>query len=180
MATVGHEWRKYLARPSWGEHYKRNDIDDFVWVFLISGAAPPAHFIDGYNGASSDRQPAMFFPKGGGTLKGVSRPGHIVWSRVYVIKNKLYADLGVGEVVALPEEETTRRWNLTTPQWPIMHGVLKGVSRDQMMAKHKANHIQVVYTNDEASAHKACRIKAAALAELGIGVNFCGDVKFTN
>jgi len=83
-------------------------------------------------------------------------------------------------VVALPEEETTRRWNLTTPQWPIMHGVLKGVSRDQMMAKHKANHIQVVYTNDEASAHKACRIKAAALAELGIGVNFCGDVKFTN
>ena len=98
----------------------------------------------------------------------------------FIIKNKLYADLGVGEVAALPAEETTRRWNQTTPQWPIMHGILKGVSRDQMMAKHKANHIQVVYANDEASAHKACRIKAAALAELGIGVNFCGDVKFTN
>jgi L-fucose isomerase-like protein len=162
----------------WGEYYKGDGVDDFVWVFLISGAAPPAHFIDGYKGASSDRQPAMFFPKGGGTLKGVSKPGHIVWSRIYVIKNQLYADLGVGEVVALPEEETTRRWNQTTPQWPIMHGVIKGVSRDQMMAKHKANHIQVVYADDEAAAHKACRIKAAALAELCIRVNFCGDVHF--
>jgi L-fucose isomerase-like protein len=164
----------------WGEHYKGNGVDDFVWVFLISGAAPPAHFIDGYKGASSDRQPAMFFPKGGGTLKGVSKPGLIVWSRIYVIKNQLYADLGVGEVVELPEEETTRRWNQTTPQWPIMHGVIKGVSRDQMMAKHKANHIQVVYADDEAAAHKACRIKAAVLAELGIRVNFCGDVQFNS
>jgi hypothetical protein len=108
----------------WGEHYKGNGVDDFVWVFLISGAAPPAHFNDGYKGASSDRQPAMFFPKGGGTLKGVSKPGHIVWSRIYVIKDKLFADLGIGEVVALPAEETTRRWNQTTPQWPIMHGVI--------------------------------------------------------
>lgn len=163
----------------WGQHYKSDGIDDFVWVFLISGAAPPAHFIDGYQGASSDRQPLMFFPKGGGTLKGVSKPGSIVWSRVYVIKNKLYADLGVGEVVVLPEEETQRRWQATSPQWPIMHGIVKGVSRDQMMAKHKANHIQVVYADDEHTAHRACRIKAAALAELGIEVNFCGDINFS-
>ncbi len=163
----------------WGQHYTGNGIDDFVWVFLISGAAPPAHFINGYQGAASDRQPAMFFPKGGGTLKGVSKPGHIVWSRIYVIGNTLNADLGVGEVVSLPTEETNRRWQETTPQWPIMHGVVKGVSRDQMMAKHKANHIQVVYATDETTAHKACRIKAAALAELGIQVNFCGSVQLS-
>lgn len=160
----------------WGQHYKADGIDDFVWVFLISGAAPPAHFIDGYKGASSDRQPAMFFPKGGGTLKGVSKPGNIVWSRVYLVGNKLCCDLGVGEVALLPEAETQRRWQETTPEWPIMHGILKGVSRDQMMAKHKANHIHVVYTPDEATAHKACRIKAAAMAELGLEVYFCGDV----
>lgn len=161
----------------WGQHYTGNGVDDFVWVFLISGAAPAAHF-GGYQNASSDRQPPMFFPKGGGTLKGVSKPGHIVWSRVYLIGNELKCDLGVGEVVELPEEETQRRWQGTNPQWPIMHAVLKGVSRDQMMAKHKANHIHVVYANDEASAHKACCIKAAAMAELGMEVNFCGDVKF--
>jgi L-fucose isomerase-like protein len=161
----------------WGQDYKGDGIDDFVWVFLISGAAPPAHFINGYKGASSDRQPPMFFPKGGGTLKGVSKPGPIVWSRIYVANNKLCADIGVGEAVELPEAETTRRWNETTPQWPIMHGVLKGVTRDQMMAKHQANHIHVVYATDEATAHKAARIKAAALAELGMEVNFCGDVQ---
>jgi L-fucose isomerase-like protein len=160
----------------WGQHFKDDRVDDFVWVFLISGAAPPAHFIDGYKGASSERQPAMFFPKGGGTLKGVSKPGFIVWSRVYVIKNELHCDLGVGEVVELPAAETERRWNETTPQWPIMHGVLKGITRDQMMAKHKANHIHVVYATNESEAHKACRIKAAAFAELGLQVNFCGDV----
>ena len=35
-----------------------------------------------------------------------------------------------------------RRWNCTTPQWPIMHAVLLGVTRNQMMARHKANHYQ--------------------------------------
>lgn len=160
----------------WGEQYRVNDINEFVWLFLISGAAPAAHFIDGYAGASSDRQPAMYFRLGGGTLKGISRPGFIVWSRVYVCDSALHCDLGVGEVVALPIEETNRRWNETTPEWPIMHAVLKGISRDQMMARHKANHIQVVYANYEASAHEACRVKAAAMDELGITVHFCGDV----
>ncbi len=179
-----HLWKK-LGMPGentlhdirWGETFKAGGIDDFVWVFLISGAAPPAHFIDGYKGASSDRQPPMYFRLGGGTLKGVSKPGHIVWSRVYVMDGKLQCDLGVGEVVQLPEEETKRRWNATTPQWPIMHAVLNGVSRDQMMARHKANHIHVVYAADEQKAHQACRIKAAAMAELGLEVHFCGDVR---
>ena len=160
----------------WGANYPINGKEDFVWVFLISGAAPPAHFIGGYEGASSDRQPPMYFRLGGGTLKGISKPGHIVWSRVYVKDNILQCDLGVGEVVELPEEETQRRWNGTTPQWPIMHAVLKGVTRDQMMARHQANHIQVVYANDLESANQACRTKAAAMAELGLAVHFCGDV----
>jgi hypothetical protein len=163
----------------WGEHFKGDDIDDFVWVFLISGAAPPAHFINGYQGASSDRQPAMYFRMGGGSLKGISKPGYIVWSRVYVMNNELHCDIGVGESVLLPEAETQRRWNLTTPQWPIMNATLKGVSRNQLMARHKANHIQVVYATDENQANRACRIKAAALQELGIVVHFCGDVDFT-
>jgi hypothetical protein len=163
----------------WGEHFKGAELDSFVWLFLISGAAPAAHFINGYAGASSDRQPAMYFRLGGGSLKGVSKPGFIVWSRVYVMNNELHCDLGVGEVVLLPQAETNRRWNATTPEWPIMHAVLKGVSRDQMMARHKANHIQVVYTDYEARAHEACRIKAATMDELGLKVHFCGEVNLT-
>ncbi len=179
-----HLW-KQLGMPGettlhdirWGEHFEGNGINDFIWVFLISGAAPPAHFIGGYEGASSERQPAMYFRLGGGSLKGISKPGHLVWSRVYVMNNELHCDLGVGESVLLPEEETQRRWDLTTSQWPIMNATLKGVSQNQMMGRHQANHIQVVYATSEEMAHKACRVKAAALQELGLKVHFCGGVQ---
>jgi hypothetical protein len=161
----------------WGEHYKGNGINDYVWVLLISGAAPPAHFIGDYKGATSERQPAMYFRLGGGTVKGISKPGWIVWSRVFVMDGKLHCDLGVAEVVALPQKETERRWRETTPQWPIMHAVLKGITRDQMMARHKSNHIQVVYAPNAKQAHRACRVKAAMLAEMGLEVHVCGDVE---
>jgi len=42
-----------------------------------------------------------------------------------------------------------------------MHAVTYGVSRDQMMAKHQANHIQVVYANDAKAADLAMLTKAA-------------------
>lgn len=161
----------------WGRQYTANDIDAFVWVFEISGAAPASHFVDGYAGAVSERQPPMYFPLGGGTLKGVSKPGEIVWSRVYVMGNQLHADLGRGTVVSLPEEEVRERWQSTTEQWPMMSAVLHGVSRNQMMAQHKANHIQVVYAPDATAADQALAAKAAMFAELGIQVHLCGNVK---
>jgi len=158
----------------WGEHYRGDGIDDFVWVFLISGGAPPRHFIGGYAGTSSERQPPMYFRLGGGTVKGVSRPGEIVWSRVAVIDNELHCDLGCGKVVELPEAETKRRLQATTPQWPIMHAVLPGVSRDQMMARHPSNHIQVVYAPSPEMAKKALAVKVAMMQEMGIKVHICG------
>lgn len=171
-------WRKLGFAPEntlhdvrYGEDYN----DEFVWVFEISGAAPPAHFIDGYAGAVSERQPPMYFPAGGGSLKGISKPGEIVWSRVYVEDNSLKADMGRGKVVDLPREETERRWQMTTPQWPIMHAVTYGVTRDQMMGRHKANHIQVAYGPDAAGADLALAVKASAFRELGIEVFICGD-----
>jgi len=117
----------------WGQYYKDNNIDDFVWVFEISGAVPPSHFADGYAGAVSERQPVMYFPKGGGTIKGESKPGEIVWSRIYVQDGGLHADMGRGSAVTLPPEEMQFRWKSTTPQWPIMNAILHGVSRDQLM-----------------------------------------------
>jgi L-fucose isomerase-like protein len=121
------------------------------------------------------RQPPMFFPLGGGTLSGCSKPGEIVWSRVYVAGGALHADLGRGHVAALPEAETKRRLALTNPEWPIMHAVLHGVSRDQFMAKHKANHVQVAYAPDADTADRALTVKAALFAELGVTVHLCGD-----
>lgn len=161
----------------WGEHYTGHGVDDYVWVFEISGAAPASHFIGGYAGASSERQPPMYFPYGGGTLKGVSKPGEIVWSRVFVMDGALHVDIGRGHVVELPQEETERRWQATTPQWPIMHAVLHGVTRDQMMARHKANHVQVVYAPDATIADRALAAKAAMFDAMGVTVHLCGDVR---
>jgi hypothetical protein len=79
-------------------------------------------------------------------------------------------------VVTLPEEETRERWELTTPQWPIMHAVLRGITRDQMMARHKSNHIQVVYAPDDHGARRGVYAKAAALRALGLEVHLCGDI----
>lgn len=146
----------------------------FVWVFEISGAAPASHFEGGYRGATGERQPPMYFPYGGSSMKGVSKPGEVVWSRVYVDNGALCCDLGRATAVQLPEAETQRRWEITTPAWPMMHAVLHGVTRDQMMAKHKANHIQVVYAPSAAEADFALAAKAAMIAELGIQVHFCG------
>ena len=146
----------------------------FVWVFEISGAAPPEHHVGGYAGSVSERQPPMYFRLGGGSLKGVAKEGEVVWSRVFIEDGKLKADLGLARAISLPQEETERRWKITTPQWPIMHAVLKGVSRDQMMARHKANHIQVAYAPDAAGARKALAAKAAFFREAGLDVSICG------
>jgi hypothetical protein len=149
-----------------------------VWVFEISGGAPPAHFSGGWKGAQGWRQPPMYFRLGGSTLAGVSRPGEIVWSRIWVDgsggRERLRMDIGRAEVVQLPEAETRRRLESTTRQWPIMHAVTYGISRDQMMARHKANHIQVAYARDAAAADKAALLKAAVARSLGIDVSFCG------
>lgn len=175
--AMGFDPANTLHDLRWGEHYKDENVDAYVWVFLISGAAPASHFIGGYAGAVSERQPPMYFRLGGGTLKGISKPGEIVWSRVYVMNNALHCDIGRASVVELPRSETERRWKLTTPQWPIMHAVLHGVTRDQMMARHKANHIQVVYAPTVADADRALAAKAAMLHEMGVQVHLCGDVK---
>jgi L-fucose isomerase-like protein len=167
---LGYDPETTLHDVRYGEAYN----GEFVWVFEISGSAPPKHFIGEYAGTSSERQPAMYFRLGGGTVKGISKPGEIVWSRIFIDNGTLKADLGRAGVRQLPQEETERRWRITTPQWPIMHVVTYGVSRDQMMARHKANHIQVAYAPSADAANHALAVKAVMFAELGLDVSICG------
>jgi hypothetical protein len=53
---------------------------------------------------------------------------------------------------------------------------LKGITRDQMMARHASNHIQVVYAPDKESAKHGMFAKASAMDSLGLKVSFCGDI----
>lgn len=119
----------------------------------------------------------MYFPLGGSTLAGVAKPGDIVWSRVYVMGGQLHADIGLGRSLALPASEVLRRRAATTPEWPIMNAVLHGVTRDQMMARHQANHIQVAYAPGRQGAWRAAMAKAAAFDAMGITTHLCGEVE---
>lgn len=159
----------------YGEAFPLGDNEEFVWLFEISGAVPPAHLRGGYEGALSMRQRPEIFRLGGGTIRGVSKPGEIIWSRVFVENDELCADLGRGRCVDLPEAENERRWSMTNPEWPIMNAVLYGVEQAQMMGRHKSNHIQVAYAPNPASADEALAVKAAMFHELGLTVSICGD-----
>src|SRR5690606_15351154 len=116
----------------WGDFDPTGTTDEYVWVFLISGSAPPAHHIGGYKGTDCERRTTMYFRPGGGTVPRIDKPGEIVWSGVFLESGKLKTDLARAKVITLPREETERRWKETTEQWPIMHAVTYGVSRDQM------------------------------------------------
>ncbi|WP_029261353.1 MULTISPECIES: fucose isomerase [unclassified Microbacterium] len=155
----------------WGEEYD----GQFVWVYEISGSVPASH-LGGWQNAEGWRQGHVFFPAGGATINGVSKPGEIVLSRVFIADGILQADIFRASVVELPAEETQRRKDATNPEWPIAHVVLHGVSRDQFMARHKANHAQLVYAPDAETADKALIAKAAMFDGMGIKVNLVGDV----
>ncbi|GAB6859548.1 fucose isomerase [Microbacterium xylanilyticum] len=155
----------------WGERFG----DDFVWVYEISGSVPASH-LGGWQNAEGWRQGHVFFPAGGATINGVSKPGEVVLSRIYIADGVLQADVFRGTVVELPAEETQRRKDATNPEWPIAHVVLHGQTRDQFMARHKANHAQLVYAPDAETADKALIAKAAMLNGMGIRVNLVGDV----
>lgn len=177
-------WRQLGFDPTttlhdvrWGEHYAGEGIDDFVWVLQISGAAPANHLLGGYAGASSERQPIMYFPLGGGSLKGVGKPGRIIWSRVFVEENALHVDMGLGSVIQLPAEETARRWKNTTSQWPMVSATFDDISRDSFMARHRANHVNIAYAPSEQAA-TALAVKAAMFHELGVRVHLCGALPF--
>ncbi len=173
-SALGQPVANTLHDLRWGDWDQSGTTPDYVWVFLISGSAPADHHVGGWAGSDSHRQPAMYFRLGGGTLRGIAKPGEIVWSRIFMEGGKLKMDLGRAKAIALPRKETERRWRETTWQWPIMHAVTYGVTRDQMMARHKANHIQVAYARSARSADLALYTKASLAAALGMEVNVCG------
>jgi len=126
----------------WGRSYQGK----FVWVFEISGGAPPAHF-GGWKNTKIYRQPKMYFPLGGGTCSGVSKPGVVTWARFYETFGEIGMDCGTGRVVQMPTAEVNDRLRKTTAEWPIANVHIPGYDRDQLMASHMSNHITIGYGN---------------------------------
>src|SRR5699024_8926125 len=106
-----------------------------------------------------------------------SKAGGLVLSRVYIDNGTLRADIFRGSAVELPEEETRRRREATNPEWPIAHGVLHGITRDEFMARHHDNHAHVVDAPDAECAGRALVAEAAMFERIGIQVDVAGDVR---
>jgi L-fucose isomerase-like protein len=127
----------------WGaEHAGR-----FLWVLLNSGSSGAYafnHDPQTLRGTHSYRQPSLYFPVPGGTFAGESLPGAITWARAYIRDDRLWMDVGRGEVVKLPEETREAWWRGTTREWPLMAADLH-VDRDSLMAHYQSNHVAVAY-----------------------------------
>jgi len=143
----------------------------FVWQFLISGGAPPAHW-NGWEHTTVYRQPNTFFPLGGGTCSGISKPGKVTWARFYQAFGKIGMDCGVGDVLELPEAEVTRRLEASTKEWPIANVHIPGYDRDELMSSHMSNHIIMGYGD-------ILQEFVATCLHLGIPTRVAGDVKDT-
>ena len=127
----------------WGaEHDGR-----FLWVLLNSGSCGAYAFNHDPNtlrGTHTYRQPALYFPTPGGTFAGESLPGPMTWARAYIRHDKLWMDIGQGEVVKLPAAIRDAWWQGTTRQWPFMAADM-GIDRDTLMAHYLSNHVAVAY-----------------------------------
>jgi hypothetical protein len=151
----------------WGRRYEGK----FVWVFLISGGAPAAHF-GGWKKTRVYRQPKMYFPLGGGTCSGISKPGIITWARFYEQYGEIGMDCGTGQVIEMPEDEVTERLNKTTKEWPIANVHIPGYDREQLMSSHMSNHIIIGYGN-------ILQEFIATCLHLGIPTRVAGSAKDT-
>jgi len=176
-------WETTQHDLRWGHAYKNKgayrgkeiNINAFIWTFELSGNTPAGHMENGWASMTAERQAYSFFPENGICTKGTTKSGEIIWSRIYIDEGEMCIDVGRGAAFDLPPEESNRIWEATTKEWPIMHAVTYGVTRDQMMAKHKSNHITVSYAPDAATANEIMFAKAAMAHELGFKAKICGS-----
>jgi L-fucose isomerase-like protein len=161
QATFFHDIR-------WGaEHGGR-----FLWVLLNSGSSGAYafnHDPESLEGVHSYRQPAEYFPNPGGTFTGESLPGEMTWARAYVRGDRLWMDVGRGEVVKLPAATRDAWWEGTNREWPLMVADM-GIGRDTLMAHYMSNHVAVAYGD-------VFEEMVALSQELGFSVRVLADPK---
>ncbi len=86
----------------WGEDYDGR----FVWVYEISGSVPPSHLPAATPAPRAGARARCTSRPAAAPIKGVSKPGEIVWSRLFIADGTLHLDIGRATVVELPAEET--------------------------------------------------------------------------
>jgi len=151
----------------WGRDFEGK----FVWVFLISGAAPPAHF-GGWK-KHHDLPPGPdLLPDGRRHLLGRLETRHDhVGSFLRTVRPD-WNGLRHRRSRRTPERRPQDRLNKTSPEWPIASAYIPGYGRNQLMATHMSNHITIGYGDILQELISTCQ-------HLGITDPRRGDVKDT-
>ncbi len=160
----------------WGEEYDGR----FVWVFEISGSVPPSTSRTATRTRSAGARTRCTSRWAARPSRACASPARSSGAGCSCRAATCTSTWAGPSAVSLPDEETERRSQATTPAWPIMHAVFHGVSRDQFMARHKANHLNVAYAPDAETADKALVAKAALFHELGAKVHLSGDANLAS
>ena len=77
--AMGQPVENTLHDLRWGDVDRSGTVQRICLGLADQRLRAAGAFHGGWGGASSERQPAMYFRLGGGTLKGVCKPGEIVW-----------------------------------------------------------------------------------------------------
>jgi len=167
--VVGHDFR-WLDEVRIG---KNPCPGEEVHVWELSGPTA-AGLVGGWKNVTVMRQPGMYFPLGGGAMHCLGKPGWHAFNRVYVDGSDLRMIVGVAEILKLDARETKRRWESTTPQWPLFHARIPGVPAKAWM-RFKSNHITSGLAGTREQAVNGMFAMAQMAEELGVKVEVWGD-----
>ena len=126
----------------WGDD---RDGDEFVWVFEISGAVPPAHFVGGYAAPSANASRRCTSASAAAPSRASASRARSSGAASLSMDGTLHADLGRGTVVELPRRRD--RAPLAGHHAAVADHARRAPRRHARPddGRHKANHIQVVY-----------------------------------
>ncbi len=160
----------------WGDVDRSGSTDEYVWVFEISGAVPPAHLDGGLRRRRRRAPAADVLPPRRQHDQGREPAG-----RGRVVAGARRARRPRHGHRAVPGRAPARRGaapggrEATTSQWPMMSAVLYGIDRDQLMARHQSNHIQVAYATDADGRRPAGGGQGGDGRRARHHVHLCGD-----
>ncbi|MEM9399263.1 MAG: hypothetical protein AAF984_03570 [Verrucomicrobiota bacterium] len=149
----------------WGLHIDTEENMVFVWTLITPETPPPVHLEDHFNSIHRTTKNAD---------KIICKPGWAVWSSIYMLENKLRADIGITKILPLTKEQKQIILPLIPEGHALMPAVFPGITRDQMLAHHKSHRLQIGYAPSCEEATRALRVKGALLSELNIKTTICG------
>ena len=174
--ALGQPAENTLHDIRWGDSDRSGTTADYVWVLLDlrRRAARAPHRRLGRVGSPAPAADVLPARRRHRARRRQARRNRL--ERIFVEARQLRWTSAAATSSRCPQAETERRWK----RRPRRNGrsctrCCYGVTRDQMMARHKANHVQVAYANSAKEADLAMCAKAALAAELGLEVSLCGS-----